>query len=294
MLRQRDLSAPLEQLSENQENVLRSLVRYRFMTSRQLVACGAVGSRQTLYSTVMPRLTKRRGQNLVTVRTPNSTTVLKGGYGNIYALTELGAEWAARLMKLDAAEVPYPIGGVQYVWDMQHREAYIDACIALYAWAEAHHLRRLELSHYFDRERKGGKVARGAQSVNRLAMPDGSNVEPDGMGLVTTETGGLFPFALELHNKTRPKEASDQLAKLAAAAGFHLVGMRHGIDKANLILSVSPNPDYAGKLRELMAIRPGFNLFAQLYRFTDSETLAKRGFADAWALADGTPTHPFS
>jgi hypothetical protein len=294
--KQRDLEAPLDVLTASQARVLECLARYRFLNTRQFINLGIVKSRDALYTTVLPRLTKRREKNLVTVQAYTPQSVMAGRASFIYALTVYGAEIVADILCVDIAQIHYPVGGIQYVDDYFHREIYIDFCIALDKWVAEHDFRDVpSISHYFDHTGSNRSGDKPSVSVNRLRLPgNGDPIEPDGMGVVTTEDDRRVAFAVEIHRKTDPKRIAQQLIKHAIAASAHLVGQRFGLDKANVILSVCANPAVVERVRLLMRRAPNFASFAHLYRFNDVETLTAQGFAAGWTTADGNAAQPFA
>ena len=297
IFKQRDVISPLDVLTISQGKILELLVRYRYMTIRQFVACGVAKNESVMYSSVLPRLTKRKEKNLLAKQSYAPTSVMNGMARTVYALSEYGAEAAADLLSVDASEIRYPKGGIQFAHDYLHREAYVDFCIALDKWVAEHDFRDLpHLTHEFDKlgSNRGG-TSGPMKSVNRLTIPDSErHIIPDGMGLVVTDDGNRVAFAVEIHHTTDPKRvATKQLFQHAEASAARLVGHHFNHDRANLVLSVWINPAMMERGKAIMLRIPNFARYAHLFRFNDIETLKAKGFSAGWTLADGKEVEVF-
>ena len=292
--KQRDLSRPLEVLTASQQKTLLLLARYRYMTVRQLVACGVAKRPETVRRDVLPRLSRLAGQNLVQAEKYIPLSISRGRMSYVYALTAKGAEVAAEILRCDPSAVRYPIGGIQFVNDHEHREAYIDLCITLDAWIAGHPDRFCRsLTHYFDKDganRKGTP----SRSVNRLELPAGRDITiPDGLALVDTETKRRA-LVLELHHKTSTKQIAEQLVKHMHALAAGVIERRLGHDKSPFILSVATAPGDVALIRKRMAGIPGIGPFAPVFLFNDLPTIMQGGFAQGWTHVDGEPATIFS
>lgn len=283
--RQRDLTAPLDVLTESQSKVLALLARYRYMTIMQMQRCGVSRNINAIRNNVLYRLTKRASGNLVQCQTYFATNTKFGRLPYVYALTKHGADAVAELFGHE--NVRYPIGKIGYVNDYFHREAYIDFCIAVDAWANADEAREvLEFSHYFDKtgaNRKGIPL----RSVNRLlASPEVGEIEPDGLFFVNTGSKNRA-FAVEIHNHTDTKRIVQQLAKHTHAINSGVISRKFGHDAANFVLSVSMNADQSQLVKTRFLSVSGFERFFKLFVFSDMETIKKSGLEKVFTHADG-------
>jgi len=292
--KQRDLSRPLDSLTPSQQKTLLLLARYRYMTVRQLVECGVAKRPETVRRDVLPRLSKLSGQNLVQAEKYIPLSVSRGRMSYVYALTAKGAEIAAEILRCDPSAVRYPIGGIQFVNDHEHREAYIDLCVALDAWVAGHPDRYCRsLTHYFDKDganRKGTPL----RSVNRLELPGGRDIViPDGLALVDTETKRRA-LVLELHHKTSTKQVAEQLVKHMHALAAGVIERSLGHDKSPFILSVATAPGDVALIRKRIATVQGISPFAPVFLFNDLQTIMRDGFAHGWTHVDGKPATIFT
>lgn len=150
----------LPPVTPGQQRVIFCLARYRYMTVRQFVDAGAGKYESTVRDHLLYRLARRARGNLLQYREYFAVSAHRRR-PFVYALTGHGAAVAAELLDEEPGSIRYPVGGIAHVHDYEHREAYIDACIALDRWAEADEAREvLFLSHYFDKtgaNRKGGR-----------------------------------------------------------------------------------------------------------------------------------------
>ncbi len=291
--KQRDISRPLDALTPSQAQVLVCLARYRYMTARQLVACGVASRVATVRQEVLPRLCRLAGDNLVQVQKELPFAVGNGRFSYVYALTARGAEVVADMPRAEPGPVRYPIGGIQYANDFQHREAYVDFCIALDAWiaaGEARHCRIL--THYFD---KTGANRRGqpSRSVNRLELPKAPGViVPDGLALIDTETKRRA-LVIEIHHKTDTKRIAEQLIAHMHALAAGVVERHLGHDKSPFVLSVATTREAAALVKKRMATVSGIERFAPVFLFNDLQTIMRDGFAAGWTHYDGRPAGVF-
>jgi hypothetical protein len=291
--RQRNLEAPLSVLTPSQVITLNALARYRYLTIKQLIACG-VGQNQThIRNIVLYRLAKRPKGNLVQYQDYFGTNTNFGRLPYVYALTEYGAEKVAELNGLEVSQVRYPVGKIQYVNDYYHREAYIDFCIEADKWASQKEGREvLSLSHYFDKtgaHRKGVPM----RSVNRLVASDEiGEIEPD--GLFFADTGSKKrALAVEVHNNTDTKRVIQQLAKHTHAINTGVISKRFNHDKASFVLSVSMKPEQTELIIKRFLSVPDFGRFSVLFAFSDIYTIKEKGLSQAFKHADGSPATIF-
>jgi len=291
--KQRDITRPLDILTDSQQKALLLLARYRYMTVRQLVACGVAKNAVTIRQGVLPRLSQLAGHNLVQVEMYRPLAMTKGRFSYIYALTAYGAAVVAELLKVDASAVSYPVGGIQFVNDFEHREAYIDFCIAMDAWIAKHQDRYCRtLTHYFDKTgaNRSGKPMR---SVNRLDMTTAKGVViPDGLALVDTETKRRA-LAIELHHKTDTKRIVEQLVIHMHALSSGVIERHLNHDKSPFILSVTTAPGDCKLVQKRMATVSGIEKFAPVFLFNDLQTIMREGFETGWTHYDGKPATVF-
>lgn len=291
--KQRDLSRPLDTLTAAQEKVLMLLARFRYMTVRQLVACGVAKNAVTVRRDVLPRLSQLAGKNLIQVDRYWPHAMTRGSFSYIYALTEHGAAVVAEQFGVEASAIRYPAGGIQFVNDFFHREAYVDFCIALWQWIEAGEFRHCRtLTHYFDKvgaNRKG----QPSQSVNRLELPKKPTaIVPDGLALIDTETKRRA-LAIEIHHKTDTKRAVEKLVELMHALSAGVIEQHLGHDKAAFILSVATTPELNALIRKRMATVSGIERFAPVFLFNDLQTIMREGFDKGWTHCDGAAAGVF-
>ena len=285
--RQRNLSEPLDVLTPAQQGVLLKLVRYRYLTVAQFIACGVVKSAATFRNRIIYRLVHRAKNNLVQCQTYFGLPANQR-LPYLYALTIHGAAMAADLMEMEPETIRYPIGKITHVNDYRHRELYIDFCIEMDKWADTEDGRNvLSMSHYFD---KTGATRNGIplRSVNRIDL--GGNmkpIEPDGIFLVDTGTKRRV-LALELNNKTDTKNVVEKLLKYShAIADNHISKLFHH-EKANIVLSVSTTPGATALVRKRIMEMTGFRgVWEPYFIFNDMETIGRDGFGKGWVYADG-------
>jgi len=294
IFRQRNLEAPLSVLTPSQVKTINVLARYRYLTIKQLTACGVGKSPDNIRNMVLYRLTKRPKENLVRYQEYFGVSLNFGRLPYVYALTEHGAKAVAEINNIEIDKIRYPVGKIQYIQDFYHREAYIDFCIEVDKWAEQSEDREvLSFSHYFDKtgaNRKGLPM----KSVNRIfASEEIGEIEPDGLFFVDTGTKKRA-LAVEVHNNTDTKRVIEQLAKHTHAINSGVISQRFSHDKASFVLSVSMKPEQSALIVQRFLSVSDFSRFSVLFAFSDIETIKTKGLSEAFTHADGSPAAIFA
>lgn len=292
IFKQRDLDAPLNILTDSQVKALVALARYRYLSVQQMADCGVGKNPANIRNHTLYRLHKRTRDNLVQCQSYFATNIKFGRLPHIYALTKQGAEFVEGIKDLDS--VRYPVGSIQYINDYFHRTTYVDFCIAVDKWADAHEDREvLSFSHYFDKSganRKGQPM----RSLNRvLASESVGEIEPDGLFFVDTGNK-VRAFAVEIHNNTDTKRVIQQLAKHTHAINSGVISKRFDHNKASFVLSVAMTKEQSELIKKRFLTVPEFERFSNLFLFSDIETIKSVGFEMAFVHANGANAPIFS
>jgi hypothetical protein len=289
----RSLERPLDVLTAPQQRALLALARYRYLTVPQMIAAGVAKNDSHIRADVLPRLCRRAGDNLVDVHDfPRFSA--KGRLPRVYTLTKTGAEVVADMERCDLSEIVYPVGGVQYANDFDHRAAYVDCCIAFDAWIAADERREcLATRHYFDKTGANRSGTTRMRSVCRVDLPGGRFIIPDGQAFFDTGAKRRA-VALELHNFPDVGRIAKQLAEYIEDIVTDAASRTFGHDAAGRVLSISSDPGLAVRVMDRMLAVPGFrdsrafNLIA--FNTIDS---VKADFGGGWVLADRSPAGVF-
>lgn len=292
--RHRSLEHPLDVLTLPQQRALLALARYRYLTVGQMIAAGVAKNDSHIRADVLPRLCDRASDNLVKSHEfPRFGA--KGRLPRVHTLTKLGAEVVADMERCDLSEIVYPVGGVQYANDFDHRAAYIDCCIAFDAWIEADERREcLAFRHHFDKTGANRSGTQRMRSVCRIDLPGGRRfIVPDGLAFFDTGTKKRA-VAIEFHNFPDTGRAVKQLAGHMEPLELDAYSSFFGHNAAGRVLSISSDPGLAVRVMDRMLALPGFrdSRAFQLIAFNTLESV-KADFGSGWVLADRSPAGIF-
>ena len=123
---------------------------------------------------------------------------------HIYALTKDGAQALADLDRRDRSEILYPKGGIQFAGDCEHRQGYIDLCIAFDARAAASEDRRVHGPLHYPDKTGSNRQGIASRPMTRIDLGRGEHIVPDGLAAFEV-AGKRRPVALEFHRQTRPR-----------------------------------------------------------------------------------------
>jgi len=289
----RSLERPLDVLTIPQQRVLSALARYRYLTVPQMIAAGVGKNESHIRADVLPRLCQRAVDNLVEAHEfPHFSA--KGRLPRVYTLTRHGADMVADMLRCDPSEVAWPVGGVQYANDFEHRTAYLDAWIAFDAWIAADDRREcLDARHYFDKTGSNRAGAQRMRSVCRIDLPCRRFIIPDGLAYFDTGSKRRA-VALELHNFPDTGRIAKQLAGHIEPLELDAYSRAFGHDAAGRVLSISTDPALAVRVMDRMLALPGFRE-SRAFRLIAFNTLegVKADFGAGWVLADRSPAGIF-
>jgi hypothetical protein len=291
---QRNLERPLDTLTVPQQAVLEALARYRYLSVAQMVAAGVARNESHIRADVLPRLCQRVSGNLVEAHDFPQFSA-KGRLPKIYTLTQRGAEIVADIRQCEAGNILWPIGGVQYANDFPHRAAYLDACIAFDRWIAADDARHCRaLCHYFDKTGANRSGVNRMRSVNRIDLPDGSHIIPDGLAFFDNGER-LRAVAIELHRATSTGDVVAKLADYFIALETDAVSRYFGHDKAARVLSIATEPALILRVMNRLVALPGFvgSRAFELMAFNSLDTV-KADFGQGWVRADQKPVEIFT
>lgn len=289
----RSLERPLDLLTEPQQRLLLALARYRYLTVPQMIAAGVGKNDSHIRSDVLPRLCRRAGDNLVDAHEfPRFGA--KGRLPRVYTLTKHGAALVADMERRDLSEIVWPVGGVQYANDFDHRAAYIDCCIAFDAWIAADERREsLEVRHYFDKTGANRSGVLRLRARTRIDLPTGRFIIPDGLAFFDTGDKRRA-VAIEIHNFPDVGRIAKQLAEYISDMVMDASSRAFGHDAAGRVLSISSDPGLAMRVMDRMLALPGFrdSRAFKLIAFNEQENV-KANFGSGWVLADRSPAGIF-
>jgi len=259
-----------------------------------MVTAGVAKDVHYIRSDVLPALCARHRDNLIEAHElPRS--LVKGRLPRIYTLTKLGAMLVAEVERCDPSEIIYPIGGVQFSNDYEHRTAYIDACIAFDAWIEADDRREcLETRHYFDKTgtNRGAGTSK-LRASTRVDLPTGRFIIPDGLAFFDTGTKRCA-VSVEIHNFPDVGRIAKQLSGYMDHHVMDAPSHAFGHSKAGQLLSISTDAGLTVRVMDRLLSIPGFreSRSFQLMAFNCLEAV-KADFGGGWVLADRSPAKIF-
>lgn len=207
--------------TEVDENILRLLGHYKYMTLAHLVKAGSGGKSYT-----STRVKKLREGGLIGVSQYGG--VYKSGGGgraeNINYLLPRGAKLLAENNGMGLEQIHYPknIDGI-FRNDYFHRISTVSTQISFELWAKRLDYEVLFFETYFHKvgSAKTAKDDNPLRSITRVSFADGSFIEPDAIFAVDKGDKKLF-FCLEVHNGVDVSRLVEQMKRIsrAVAKGF--------------------------------------------------------------------------
>jgi hypothetical protein len=224
--------------TEVDENILKHLAHYKYMTLGQLVRVGAGGKSYT-----STRLKLLRGLGMVGVSQYGG--VYKSGGGgrveNINYLLPKGAKLVAENLQMEMEQINYPknIDGI-FRNDYFHRISTVSIQIAFEQWAKRLDYEVLFFETYFHKagSAKTAKDDNPLRSITRISFGDGSFIEPDAVFAVDKGNKKLF-FCLEVHNGVDVSRLVEQVKRISRAVAKGLITdhyKNHGLAQSPRIL----------------------------------------------------------
>jgi hypothetical protein len=269
-----------------EENILRSLAHYKFITISQLVKLG-VGERSYLST----RLKQLREAGLVGASEYGG--VYAKGHGraeNINYLLPRGVKLLAENADgLDMDNIHYPknIDGI-FRNDYFHRISTVNTQIAFEIWAKRLNYEVIFFSTYFHMlgSAKTAKDDNPLRSVTRITFDDGTFIEPDAIFLYETPVKKQL-MALEIHNGKDVSRIVQQLKRIGKAVSKGLFTLRYkeafGVETNPRILCTIETESMLGHVQKRMCSDSYFSpdWMKQAFLFNVAENVWK-DFDSGW------------
>ncbi len=249
--------------TEIEEQILKQLAHYKYMTLSQLVKTGTGGK-----SYVSTRLKQLRDAGMVGV-SQYGGVYRSGGGGraeNINYLLPRGAKLLAENTEgLDIAAIHFPknIDGM-FRNDYFHRISTVNSQIAFELWAKSKGFEVLFFDTYFHKvgSAKTAKDDNPLKSITRVTFDDGSFIEPDASFLYQTPER-LYLMALEVHNGKDVTRLVTQLKRLSLAVSKGMITAlykeRYGVKTSPRILCTLETAGMLQLVQKRMGADPFFN-----------------------------------
>jgi len=220
----------LEFYSDRQLAVLEALEVYRFLTVKQMVRLGISKSETSLRDKILRPLKTRRNAPIKAYDLGRWQQL-----PHIYVLTERGAKDLAEYRQVNAADIAWPKGGVQFSRSFHHRIAQIDFHIAFRQWADQVGA-EIEFVH-MDFDKTGSQRNGGATPLTRIPLSNGKYIVSDGMFCFTLH-GQRLLYCLEIHNQTDTTRVVNQLLQYTDAIQKQTIAKKYELGTQPVILSV--------------------------------------------------------
>lgn len=211
------------QITATQENILRQLAQYKFLTISQIASLGTAHK-----DYIQKSLLKLRQEPLELVGVSQYGGVYKKGEGraeNMYYLTLKGAKFLVEHTQgLDIEQVHYPKSiGVEFRNDYQHRIYTVNVQISFEKWIEQNGFKSLFFHSYFHKNGSmKGNDSQPLKSITKINITERYFIEPDAIFMYDTPTKRQLMIC-EVSNGKDTKRVVEQLKTIADAIGKGVV-----------------------------------------------------------------------
>lgn len=277
-------------LSETQHKILDSLLRYRYLSVRQMVHLGIYSSEKKLRERVLSKM--KAPPNPIIKAADFGFIAGKGRLPHLYYLTKKGALLLADYHRTGIDSISYPIGSVQFSRDYFHRVEFISLHIALRQYAEAKGLNIEFFDAYFDTQ--GNQRQRNSQLVRATQVQlNNKTIVPDGNFRLAMQDGKKRLFTLELHKGSDTQKIIQQLENHALIINKDLLREKYHHPFSHYVLSVYDNVDTLKAVQNRFSTSPLLSRRKKHFAFNTSEAV-EGDFSQGWQYASGQAFSVFS
>lgn len=275
------------QPTPTQEKILRSLARYKFLTTSQMLRLG-VSTHQPNLSKSMKVLKTRKfvetADFSLTQRIDKKVRTRKAE--SFYFLTKKGATEVQGRLEVSAEVIKYPTGTKTLFSDKYfHRKYAIDCEIEASIAAKEKGYKVALFDRDFDRT-GSNRTAKGVHAKTKIESKEGRHIIPDGNAILSNgDDYKLFTF--ELHNTRGKKAIINQLIRHADAVENGSLGLKYKIKKLHRVLNVFIEESKMKAVIEGIKSLPEMEQMDKFFFFKTLEEIKTGHFYDKWLNLKG-------
>lgn len=210
-----------------QENILKSLAKYMYLTLRQILNLD-VGTAQYTYLWKQMASLRDRRRPLVNCTSFSTPQPKKGRVESVYSLSSFGKRVLIEEFDLTEDEIRAPSGRSFAYRDYFHRRYTIDFHIALEQWANANKLSIPLFETYFDKV-GNNRTSGNLRSKTKIEISDSYFIIPDATFLIDGRRESEL-FLFEMHNGKDTKRMLKQIHQHAQAMVSRAVHKQYHYD----------------------------------------------------------------
>lgn len=281
-------------ISQREEEVLRALGQFQYLTVSQLLRLQVSSSKSSLYP-LLRKLSESARPCIGKIHYTGSPT--RGRLESIYYLSAYGAKQLLALGLTDV-QIKRPLRrSVSFASDYFHRIWTVDFFIELALFARQRGYSLQDFHYYFQQRTGSNRHNKGGKSLSDTRLDIQTQgvgyIVPDGVFIVSRSPEKPFFGLFEQHN-------GSDTGKLLRQLEGHRVALTEGTP--SLKYEVRHAGEYVGSRVFVCFERDGcmqaalhrlakderFHPFAEYFAFSTSENLKKEGFERAWYSMYGT------
>ena len=258
-------------LTPHRMAALKALGRYQYLTLDQFLRLGISSNKSNLTNRVLIPLRDNK---------PALVNYVKRGAmkRDVYCLTKRGAQEVATQMNVES--IRYPIDGVQFNRDFEHREGAIDFQIGLDQWSKQTET-PIEFIHAYYIGTGSQKGKEKFKSQTDFILGNGDRFVPDLTFRMTMNDGESRLFAFEYHRGNDTGKILKQLLNHTMALQEGILSDHYRHPYANFVLSVYEQENVLKSMLERLDEVADFDAFAPCFLFGTIDGVSDN-FPEPW------------
>jgi len=211
-----------------QENILKKLAHYKYLTIEQLLRFEDIGTTQYSYLWRQIKSLRDRKKALVGCNSFPNPNPRKGKVHSIYYLNTSGRDTLINEFGYYEEDIRYKVGKHLTVSQYQHRLYTVEYQMYLDDWAERNEVDIKDFHAYYDTQGSNRK-AKSLRSLTKVDLAKGKSFTPDAVYRVENEKRENELHLFELYNGKDTKYIVKQLHQHAEAMAFGQVHEKYQV-----------------------------------------------------------------
>lgn len=268
-----------------QENVLRKLAHYKYLTIEQLLNFEDIGTTQYTYLWSHMVSLRDRKKPLVGCNSFPNPNPRKGKVHSVYYLNENGKETLLNDFEYFEDDIRYKIGKHLTVSQYQHRKLSVDYQIYLDKYLSRYKLETPFYFAYYDTT-GNNRTNQNLRSKTRISLSDSKHFTPDAVYKIEEASGKSELHLFELYNGKDTKYIIKKLEQHAEAMAFGKVHEHFNLSKDTpykVIVLCTHKSALEGIIKKAL----GSQKFAHFYEYfickdLESNSITSEDFFEKW------------
>jgi len=217
-------------ITQIQENILKQLAHYKYLTIAQLLELDGIGTTQYNYLWQQITSLRDRKKPLVGCNSFPNPNPRKGKVHSVYYLNTTGKDTLINEMNYFEEDIRYKVGRHLTVTQYQHRLYCVDFQIMLDRWADKNDLEIGFFWAYYDTT-GSNRQAKSLKSKTKIELSKSKHFIPDGVYKIENDSRESQLHLFELYNGKDTKYIIKKLYQHAEVMAFGQVHEHFNIPK---------------------------------------------------------------